>query len=202
MDNRTDPAPVQRTISFEQDGPGTISAQLKNVNSGKVRICLRGGGAPPQCLTAHGGTLTRAVFDATPTDWSLSVLGTAPDQHATVTLEFNALSIAIGLDSFRFNGMDDQYNNGFQVVFGVDTAGNLNVQGDIDDGHDTPYPWHLNVSADDATVFDQTGGPSTSVNGATPLSGGSVYAVTLQEPDPTTTGAFPVYLSSFTVSFQ
>jgi hypothetical protein len=201
VDARADLTSVQRTITFESDGPTMISVRLTGVNAGKVRLCLRGQGTAPQCITAHSGELTRAVFDAGQVNWTVTAIGTAAGQHATVVLDFNALALDIGLDSFRFNGLNDQYNNGFQVVFGALTDGTLRVNGQIDDGNDTPYPWELNVSEDDVTVFDQPGGPSTTVDVSTTLSGGPAYAVTLYETEAATTGAFPVFLSNFHLTY-
>jgi hypothetical protein len=195
VDQRSDITSPQRTISFGVDGPSTISAQLKGVNTGKIRMCLRGGGTPPHCITAHSGTLTAAAYDAGHTDWTVSLIGTAPGQFASVTLEFNAVSPDVSLDSFRFNGTNDPRNNGIEVVFGTAGDGTFGIHGQIDDGHDTPYPWHFNLAVDDVTSSDQTGGPATSFDLTAPVSAGTVYRVIFEEPEAATTGAFPVLLS-------
>ena len=123
------------------------------------------------------------------------LIGTAPGQFASVTLEFNAVSADVSLDSFRFNGTNDPHNNGIEVVFGTAGDGNLGIQGQIDDGHDTPYPWHFNLAVDDVTTSDQTGGPSTAFNVTAPVTGGTVYRVIFEEPEAATAGPNPVLLS-------
>lgn len=202
VDDRTNLASVQRTISFQVDGPSPVGVGLSGVNSGKVRMCLRGEATAPQCITAHAGTITRAVFDAGQTNWFVSVIGTAAGQVATVTLDFNALSLDVGLDSFRFNGTNGPADNGFEVVFVADVDGTLRVHGQIDDGNDTPYPWELKVAQDDVMVFDQPGGPSTSVDVSTLLAGGAVYSVSLFEPEASTSGPFPVFLSNVHLTYS
>lgn len=201
VDNRDDALSVQRTISFKVDGPSTVSATLFGVSNGKVRMCLRGEGAATQCITAHSGTITSAAFDAANTDWNVSLIGTTIGQHASVSIQFNAVSLNVGLDSFRFNGTNDPHNNGFQVVFVADVDGSLEVKGQIDDGHDTAYPWHFNVAQDDVTVYDTSGGPATNVDVSTTLTGGSAYTVTFEEPEPATTGPYPVLLSNFHLTY-
>jgi hypothetical protein len=185
LDNRADVTAVQRTVTFGVDGPSLISAQLKGVSSGKARMCLLRNEQDPQreCITVHGGTLTRAVFDSGHTEWNVTVIG-ASDlvQYASLTLEFNALSPDITLDSFRFNGTNDPHNNGFEVVLGAGADGDLRVRAGFD-GASSSYQWHLVVAVDDTPVLDQSGGPSSSVDVSTALSNGTVYGVTFSEPE-------------------
>jgi hypothetical protein len=199
LDRRVDPAGVQRTVSFAVDGPSLISAQLKGVSAGKVRMCLLREAQDPQreCITVHAGTLSRAVFDADRTTWNVTLIGTSQDfANASLTLEFNALNPELHFRNFRFNGTDDPHYNGFQVVLRTETDGNFHLRAEFDDGHDNPYPWHLNLAVDDTTFFEQSGGPSPSADITTTLTGNTAYSVTFSEPEAVAGGgAFPVLIN-------
>jgi hypothetical protein len=173
-------------VTFFVDGPSLISARLSGVNDGKVRMCLLRNEQDPQreCITAHGGTLSRAVFDVGRTAWNVTLIGAAETlgQYGTLDLTFNALNPELRLDSFRFNGTGDPRNNGFEIVLGPNLlAGDFHLHAEFSDG--SPHPWHLRVAPDDAAGFDQTGGPSTFVDVTTALESGTVYSVLFENPE-------------------
>jgi len=185
LDRAADLTGVQRRASFVVDGPSLISARLSGVSAGKVRMCLLREAQDPQreCMTVHAGTLSRAVFDAGQTEWAVTLIGAGQSfPYATVTLEFNSLSPDIRLASFRFNGTNDPRYNGFQVVLGAGADADFRIRAQFD-GAASSYQWHLNLAVDDTTVFDQGGGPSTSVDVSTALSNATVYGVTFSEPE-------------------
>jgi hypothetical protein len=186
LDQRGVIGQVQRTIKFHVDGPSLISAQLSGVNTGRVRMCLLrdAANAERECITAHSGTLTRAVFDTGRTAWNVTLIGAAetPGQFATLDLTFNAASVELRLDSFRFNGTSDPHYNGFEIVFGPnDNGGDFTMHAEFSDGN--PYPWHLHVGPDDAEGFDDSG-VSAAVDATTSVDSGSVYQVLFENPDP------------------
>ena len=82
-------------------------------------------------------------------------------------------------------------------MLGAGADGDLNFHASIDDGHDNPYLWHLNVAVDDVSAFDESGGPSLSVDRTTALSNGTAYTVTFEEPEQTAGGGtFPVFVDA------
>jgi hypothetical protein len=189
IDQRNDFAGVQRRIIFAVDGPSIVTARLSGVNSGKVRMCLRGPGITPNCIEKHEGTIVQPVYELGQGDWNVSLIGISgvPGQYATVTIDFNSVSPDIALDSFRFNGTSDPTNNGFELVFGPnETSGDFHFKAFFDDGNS--YMWHLHVGPDDAAGFDQDG-TSSAVNVTTPIDAGTVYTVRFQSPEFTPTGA-------------
>ncbi|MEA2676112.1 MAG: hypothetical protein QOJ81_253 [Chloroflexota bacterium] len=164
-------------------------------------MCLLRNDQEPQkeCINVHEGTLSRAVFDAGQSEWNVTLLGTSgvAGQFGSLTLEFNALSPDIRLDSFRFNGTDNPHYNGFTVVFGTGADGTFRLRAQIDDGHDNPYQWHLNVAVDDVPVYDNTAGPDTSVDQSVAVSGGTAYTVLFEEPEASAGGGlFPVFVDA------
>ena len=193
---------VQRTVSFVVDGPSLISAQLKDVSAGRVRMCLlrEDANAERECITAHGGTLSRAVFDVGQTEWNVTLIGASGNfASATLALRFNALSPRLVMDSFRFNGTNNPQYNGVQVVLLATSDGNVRLHGDID-GPEGEFPWNFTVAVDDVVVSDQPGGPSASFDVSTPVSGGTVYAVSFFEPEVSTSGG-PALLTRATLTW-
>jgi hypothetical protein len=188
LDQRADVFGVQRTVSVVVDGPSIITAELRNVNAGKVRMCVVRRNEPDpekECINAHSGRISRPVFDAGQTEWNVTLLGTSgvAGQFATLDVTFNSLSPRLTLDSFRFNGTNDPHNNGFEIVFGPnDASGDFRLRAVFSD--DNPYTWHLHVGPDDASGFDKYGGPSTSVNETTAIDSGVAYSVLFEYPEP------------------
>lgn len=199
LDQRSDPAGVQRSIQFGVDGPSVITAQLSGVNAGKVRMCLvRNEPAQKECIVAHAGTLTIPVYDAGSSRWNLTLLGVSgvPGQYATASVDFNAISPDVRLDSFRFNGTDDPRYNGFQLVLRTGGPGSLNFHAAFDGALDS-YEWHLNVAVDDVAVYDESGGPSTFVDRGVEVDAGTAYSVTFEEPEAVAGGgALPAFVDA------
>jgi hypothetical protein len=179
-----------------------ISARLSGVNSGKVRMCLAREAQDPQreCKEVRGGTLSRAVFDAGRTQWNVTLIGLSDtiSQYGTLTLTFNSLGPELDLRSFRFNGTNDPHNNGFEVVFGTAGDGTFHLTADLE-GAAGAYPWQVDVSIDDASAFNQGGGPSQSVDISTAVSNGTVYTVTFWEPEAAASG--PVFINDATLTW-
>ena len=202
LDRRTDADAVQRTVSFAVDGPSLISAELKDVSAGRVRMCLlrEDTNAERECITARGGTLSRAVFDAGQTEWNVTLIGASENfAFATLTLRFNSLSPRLVMDSFRFNGTNNPEYNGVQVVLLARSDGNVRLHGDID-GPEGQFPWSFTVAVDDVVVSDQSGGPSASFDVSAPVSGGTVYTVSFFEPEASTSGG-PALLTRATLTW-
>lgn len=189
LDRRSDPTAVQRTVSFVVDGPSLISAQLSNVSSGSVRMCLSRNALDPQreCRTAHNGGLLRVALDAGQSEWNVTLIGAsdAASPFVTLTLRFNALSPTVRLDSFRFNGTIDPHYNGFAASVEAGAAGNVRVRASFDDGHGNPYQYHLVITrtVNSEVVADQSGGPQGNLDVSFALLGGELYRVELAEPE-------------------
>jgi hypothetical protein len=191
LDQQADPSGVQRKVTFGVDGPSVITATVKFVNAGKVRLCLvRDEPIVKKCIVVHGGTLSMPVYDSGPSQWSATLFGVSgvAGQYASLDLDFNAVTPSLSLDSFRFNGTDDPHYNGFQVVFQTTADGNFHLH-DVDfAGAQNSYQWHLRVALDDVAVCDPSGGPSSSVDQSCPVAGGTVYSATFEEPEPVAGG--------------
>jgi hypothetical protein len=199
FDQRSAFASDVRSLQFKVDGPSLIQVTLSGVNSGKVRVCISREAADPEreCRDLHGGTLSRAVFDAGESTWNVTLIGLAdvPGQFGTVSLRFNALSAELHLRSFRFNGTDDPHNNGFLVLFGDQgTAdGTFDFHASIE-GFNSAYPWHYTLALEDLPVADQSGGPSASVDFSAAISGGTSYNMRFEEPE--ASAATPVFVDA------
>jgi hypothetical protein len=202
LDRRTDADGVQRRVSFAVDGPSLISAQLKGVSAGQVRMCLGREAQDPQreCITAHAGVLSRAVFDAGRTEWNVTLIGASQTfAVATLTVRFNAASPMLVMDSFRFNGTNNPHYNGLQVVLLAESDGNVRLHGAID-GPEGDFPWEFTVAVDDVVVSDQPGGPSASFDVSAPVNGDVVYTVRFFEPEDSTSGG-PALLTGATLTW-
>ena len=103
-----------------------------------VRMCLSPGDDPTDktCRTTTGGGLTRTVTDAGATSWVLRLIGTdlGVMPVATMTLDFNANSGNVTLDSFRFQGTDAAAYNGFVAEVGAIGGGDLQLDATLDLG--------------------------------------------------------------------
>jgi hypothetical protein len=190
LDRAVDVTGVQRRAQFFVDGPSLISARLSGVSVGKVRMCLQREAQDPQreCINVRSGTLSRAVFDAGQTEWSVTLIGLSQNfAYATLTIEFNALSPNLQLKNFRFNGTNDPHYNGLELSLGTEAAGTLGFHAEFA-GAQSSYQWHLNVANDDLPVIDETGGPDESVSRSAAVDALTNYSVTFSEPEPVAGG--------------
>jgi hypothetical protein len=191
-----------RRMQFVVDGQSLIKVNLRDVNSGRVRVCLSREAADREreCADMRGGTFSRAVLDADRTTWNVELIGlsSVPGQFGTVGLEFNAHNVELNLTSFRFNGTGDPHNNGFLVILGDQNSadGTFTFHANID-GPDNTYPWHFDLAIEDSPVLEEYGGPSASVAKSAPISGGTSYNILFEETEAAAGGGlFPVFVDA------
>jgi hypothetical protein len=111
-------AGVPRFISFRNDGPGTITAQLKAISpQGTTHMCLRANSKLIKCVDTASGTIT-AHTTLTHVNWRVGLQGTdmfTPTVELTMT--FPAFAPSVTITHARFDGAAYPDTNGIQVLF-------------------------------------------------------------------------------------
>jgi hypothetical protein len=176
-----------RVITFEVDGPGSITVALSNVSAGKVRVCTWRGDARNQrnreCRKMKNGVVERAVDREGQSTWSVSLLGASANAAASLTLDlsFNTNAPHVRLAGFRFQGTEARDYNGFTVEFSAAAEGEFALDASLDDRRGGEYPYRLTYRAlDSDTVSEETGGPSQRITFSYPVGAGSSWRVALE----------------------
>lgn len=189
---------VPRVVTFEVDGQSLLRAQVSGA-TGPVQLCLWREAVDDQrtCHTAHSVIIQHAVLDAGSTIWHASIIGAAGGAPvASLAVTFNSTGPNIQLDNFRYLGKSRPSYNGFEAVLTTSAAGDLSVQASFD-GPETTYNYHLVIQPEGGNpIFDQSGGPSESIDQTQAVDGGTVYHAILSDPDDTASATGPVFVTA------
>lgn len=190
LDNRSDPAGVERNVRFAVDGPSVIRANL--TSTGKVRMCLWRGSQVQdrQCTTIKNGVLEQGVLDAGSTSWTLTLIGVPPPENPAaptvdLALDFNAVSPAVTVENLRFQGDSVEHYNGITASIDALNAGDLVIDGAFDIGEQHSYHVVIEqLGAGGGVVKDETGGPANAFEVTQAVSAATTYRAAVSNPNP------------------
>lgn len=180
LDGAASESPVARTITFEQQGPGSVSLSLAEVASGTVEVCLGQGpdGQQGSRCQMSGGGLMEATTDATgPTIWTATLIGTSSQvSPVDVTVAFPSAAPRLSIAGFRFQGTEFGAYNGVDVTLRTSVAGSSVVQA----SWDAVRPFSMTVVEEAGAQVDQITAEDQAVTRQVPVSPGSAYRFRLQ----------------------
>jgi hypothetical protein len=154
FDSTAAATPKARTIDFDTDGPGTVTAKLTKTSSGDVHFCLQRVGASQTCVDDDHANLSGTTSASGKTSWVVTGIGTgAQSPIADVIIGFAALHPNVSVSDFRFQGTENQGFNGVEADLN-NGAGTIKVRGTITSAH----PWRVRlIDGDFNQVANQTG---------------------------------------------
>jgi hypothetical protein len=128
LDAGIDPVGKARTITFNSDGSGSVTARVSHSSPlSSTRLCVAPTGRSAICHNGSTGTVTR-TSTARRTNWTVSLAGvgiSTPTIDLTVT--FRAAHPSVKLTGFRFDGTSQPGNNGFVARIKARTGGKLSI---------------------------------------------------------------------------
>ncbi len=180
LDGAASESPVARTITFEQQGPGSVSLSLAEVASGTVEICLGQGPDGQQgsrCQTSGGGLMEATTDTTGPTIWTATLIGTSSQvSPVDVTVAFPSAAPRLSIAGFRFQGTEFGPYNGVDVTLRTSVAGSSVVQA----SWDAVRPFSMTVVEEAGAQVDQITAEDQAVTREVPVSPGSAYRFRLQ----------------------
>ncbi len=188
LDNRSDPAGVERYFLFSAEGPSLIKAAVSSNN--RVRMCMWQGSQvqDQQCRTVKNGSLEWGVIDAGSTSWTLKLIGVPPPDIlvatvADVTLDFNANSPRVKVQDLRFQGQAAANHNGITAVVETTNAGQLHIDGAFDNG--ASHAAHIVIEQlgdGGGVVYDETSPSANTFSATQAAAAGTSYRLTVSNP--------------------
>lgn len=167
------PGSEPRTVTFQSDGPGTITARLATTRpQGTTHMCVRVGSKDIGCKDAASGTFTGKTSQAR-ANWRVTLLGNGtatPTVNLTVT--FQAIAPSVKIQHARFDGTAFPDTNGIQVRFTARTAGEARLVANWG-GH--PFPFEIDLFDETSGTGDKTfpnQAASTNVDQVFPITAG------------------------------
>ncbi len=197
IDDRMVFGSVPRSVTFNTDGPSTVTATISNA-SGQVRVCLWMEPLREQaiCKSTRSGSVEQVTTDGGSATWTVSMIANGSSPTTSLAINFNANQPSATLDSFRYVGSSNPPYNGFDTQMDALADGQISMQAAFDDGTDGSYDWRLQITPQSGgAAFDQSGGPDSSVDQAFDVSKDGIR-VTFSNPDPVSNPGAAVILTA------
>lgn len=120
---------VPRSLTFTQDGPGTVSASVTSVESGRVELCLgRGEDGQGGRECTQGGSVEVTTDSAGPDVWTVTASGaSAQVSPVDISVSFTAEAPRLRIAGFRFQGSEFAPYNGFDATVQTSASGAVSV---------------------------------------------------------------------------
>ena len=183
LDAKNDPAGLDRIITFQSQGPGTITAKLTSLSpQGTTRMCLSAGTTLLGCRSAASGTLT-AKTTSPKVNFTLTMRGVAIDTPTVqMVLTFPATTPSAKIANARFDGTAFPDYNGLQALVTPRTDGNVRLVADWG-GHPFLYEIDLREQGGTGSQTLANQGPAPRVDVPLPVSGTNKWKLVLQNSE-------------------
>jgi len=129
LDAGIDPVGKARTVTFNSDGAGTVTARVSHSSPlSSTRVCVAPTGRSAVCHNGSTGTVSRSST-ARRTSWTVSLAGVGISTPTIdLTISFRATHPSVKLTGFRFDGTSQQGNNGFVARIKARANGKLAIE--------------------------------------------------------------------------
>ena len=183
LDAKSDPAGLDRVITFQSQGPGTITAKLTSLSPmGTTRMCLSAGTKALGCRSAASGTL-KATTTAPKVNFKLTLRGVAIDTPTIeVTITFPATTPSAKISNARFDGTAYPEYNGIQALVSQRADGSVRLLADWG-GHPFLYEVDLFEQGGTGNQSLANQGPAPRVDVSLPVTGTNQWKLLLQNAE-------------------